>query len=139
MIECVYRHSTTYREEEASLASAKPKPAAKAGGAKSAPAKKPATPLAGTSKDASRESSVPGTPRRGDVPSFEDAMNAPVESFSASNIVCLACARGGRCRANQAIIQDDALSLLTLVNEKQDKASIGNRAAQSLDVGPCTH
>lgn len=67
------------------MASAKPKAAPKAG-AKSSAAKKPAA-LASTSKDASPKSSVPGTPKRGDIPSFEDAMHAPVDSFSASNIV----------------------------------------------------
>lgn len=30
--------------------------------------------------------------------------------------------------------QDDALSLLSLVNEKQDKASLGSKAATTLDV-----
>lgn len=67
------------------MASAKPKAAPKAGGKSSAAKKPPALPT--SSKDASPKSSVPGTPKRGDIPSFEDAMNAPVESFSASNIV----------------------------------------------------
>jgi len=100
-------------EEEASIASAKPK-APKAGASKAA-AKKPAALAA--SKDASPKTSAPGTPRRGEVPDFDDAMNAPLESFSASNI-------------------DDALALLSLVGEKNDKASVGSRAAQTLDAHP---
>ncbi|KAK9899834.1 hypothetical protein P389DRAFT_4599 [Cystobasidium minutum MCA 4210] len=97
-------------EEEAALTS-KSKPAPKAG------VKKPAkisTPAAKSSPG----SSVPGTPGAGGsggIPSFEDALNADPESFSASNL-------------------DDALSLLSLVNEKQDKASLGSKAAQTLDV-----
>ena len=70
-------------EEEASLASAKPK--APRVGASKAAAKKPAALAA--SKDASPKASAPGTPRRGEIPDFDDAMNAPLESFSASNIV----------------------------------------------------
>ena len=84
---CTARHPLTLScpnsEEEASIASAKPK-APKAGASKAA-AKKPAALAA--SKDASPKTSAPGTPRRGEIPDFDDAMNAPLESFSASNIV----------------------------------------------------
>lgn len=95
-----------FREEEAAL-SAK-KPTAQKG--KQPPAKKPQP-----AGDSAGPSSGTGTPR--EVPSFEDALHAPIESFSASNI-------------------DDALELLSIVNQKNDKASEGSRAAQSLDAHP---
>lgn len=64
---------------------AKPKAAPKAGQKK--PVVKPVAAAAGSSNKASPGTSMPGTPARGDIPSFEDALNAAPESFSASNLV----------------------------------------------------
>lgn len=85
-------------------------------------------------------------------------MNAPVDSFSASNIVSSplslllsgtellrpptpegwkrAILRGVLLVDGMLTIckQDDALDMLSLVNERSDKAAVGARAAIALDV-----
>lgn len=69
-------------EEEAAMTS-KAKSNPKAG------AKKPAK-ISTPAAKASPGSSIPGTPKSGGaggIPSFEDALNADPESFSASNLV----------------------------------------------------
>ncbi|CAD6566932.1 MAG: hypothetical protein CYPHOPRED_001276 [Cyphobasidiales sp. Tagirdzhanova-0007] len=104
-------------EEEASI---KTKSASPKAGPKGS-VKKPVAQAISTS-GSGRESpnaAGPETPKRGQVPDFESALNAPVESFTATNI-------------------DDALDLLSLVNEKSDKSSVGSRAAQ-LDVDVFYH
>lgn len=80
------------REEEASISS-KPKAAPKAGAKKTVPAKI-ATPSTGAlSKEDTPKGSGSGTLKRGEIPSFEDALNAAPESFSASNLVGYDCLR----------------------------------------------
>ena len=76
-------------EEEASIAS-KPKPAAKAG--QKTPAKKPAPVVVPTAQASTSGASTPkeraeASPRKSDIPSFEEALHTPVESFTATNIV----------------------------------------------------
>ncbi|KAL8292071.1 hypothetical protein RQP46_001537 [Phenoliferia psychrophenolica] len=51
------------------------------------------------------------------VPDFNSGFDDPPESFAASGI-------------------DDALDLLTLVNEKTDKAAMGSKAAQTVELHP---
>ncbi|KZT36340.1 DUF1014-domain-containing protein [Sistotremastrum suecicum HHB10207 ss-3] len=89
-------------EEEASIASAKPKAAPKAGAKKGA-----ASASGASSSKKAKEKEVPAGPA---ISSSADDEHKLVESFAATGI-------------------DDALDLLTVINAKADKASVGQAAA----------
>lgn len=101
-------------EEEANLPS-KPKAAAK----KSAPPAKKASPAA---------SKAPS------IPDFDDGVENSAYSASGQSTVCLRCVAYA-CTTGI----DNALDMLDLANSKNDKATIGSKANQSIDVSKVFH